>query len=96
MTNGEIIALLLSFCALIVSFVFSLRKDGRESANATKQDAATLATIQIELRNITANTERIEKKVDQIEQRSNGDHEKIIENDTKIKNLEKEVFRKGA
>lgn len=95
MTTAEI-AILLSFLSLIVSSVFSLRKDGRENTKDEKQDAATLATIQNELRNISANTERIERKVDQIEERSNGDHEKIIENDTKIKNLEKEVFRKGA
>ena len=96
MTNGEIIALLISFCALIVSFVFSMRKDGRENTSEKKQDAATLATIKIELQNIGANTERIERKVDQIEERWTSDHERIIENDTKIKNLEKEVFKKGA
>ena len=99
MTSGEAIALIavvISFAGLIVSFIFSMRKDGRENDRETKAAAATLSTIQNELRNIGANVDRIERKVDKIDARSEADHEKIIESDTKIKNLEKEVFNKRS
>ncbi len=99
MSSGEIIAIMavcISFLGVIVSFIFSFRKDGREADKDREEGAATLATIQNDLRNISANIERIERKVDKIEERSNGDHEKIVEHDTKIKNLEKEVFKKRS
>lgn len=99
MTSGEIISIMavcISLLGVIVALIFSIRKDKREDTNEVKEDAATLATIQNELRNISANTERIERKVDKIEERSNGDHEKIVEHETKIKNLEKEVFKKRS
>lgn len=97
MTSGEIVSILavaIAFCGMIISFVYSARKDGRESGKDRAAATATLSTIQNELRNIGANVERIERKVDKIDDRSEADHEKIIENDTKIKNLEKEVFKR--
>lgn len=99
MTSGEILSLLavlIAFFGLVVTLIFSLRKDSAASRKEEAQNVRTLSTIQNDLQNIGDNIARIERKVDKIDERSNIDHEKIIENDTKIKNLEKEVFRKGA
>jgi len=99
MASGEIVsifAVVIAFFGMIISFIYSARKDGRESGKDRAAATATLSTIQNELRNIGANVDRIERKVDKIDARSEADHEKIIESDTKIKNLEKEVFNKRS
>lgn len=95
MSMGEIIsvfALLIAFSGLIINFKGEARKNKKENADSV----TALALIQSENRNISAGIERLERKVDKIEERTNGDHEKIVDNEARIKNLENEVFKKRS
>ena len=96
MTNGEIIsikAVCLSFLGVLNSFVFSFRKASKERDQERESNIRNVAEIKNNIGSITSSVNEIKYKVERIDEKMQSDHEKIIEHDTKIKNLEKEVFK---
>lgn len=97
MSTGElisIIAVCLSFLGLLISFIFSYKKDNRESDNEKEKDIANIVEIKSNIITIKSGIEDIKYNVKNLDIKMQNDHEKIIEHETKIKNLEKEVFKK--
>lgn len=96
MTNGEIISIIavcLSFLGVLTSFVFSFRKASKERDQERESNIRNVSEIKNNIGSITASVNEIKYKVERIDEKMQSDHEKIIEHDTKIKNLEKEVFK---
>lgn len=99
MTTGEIISVIavcLSFLGVLSSFIFSVRKNDKERKKEIEMNVQNILTIKNDIGNISTNIGEIKKKIDKMEERADTDHEKIIEHDARIKNLEKTVFKKGA
>lgn len=96
MTNGEIISIIavcLSFLGVLTSFVFSFKKASKERDQERESNIRNVAEIKNNIGSITSSVNEIKYKVERIDEKMQSDHEKIIEHDTKIKNLEKEVFK---
>lgn len=93
MTTGEIvsiIALVISFFGVVTAFIFSARKADKERAEERKND-------DYNMRSLMSDVAEIKAKVDKIDEKIFNDHEKVVEYEARIKNLEKEVFnKKGA
>lgn len=99
MTSGEItsiIAVSLSFIALVTSFVFSYKKAIRERDQERESNVKNVYEIKNSISTIKENVEEIKDKVEKIDGKMQSDHERLIEHEQKIRNLEKEVFRGGA
>lgn len=99
MATGEILSIIavsLSFLGVLSSFIFSYRKADKERAQEIKNNVENIVTIKNDITNISKDIGEIKRKIDKIEDRAETDHEKIIQHETRIKNLEKEVFKKGA
>ena len=96
MTNGEIISIIavcLSFLGVLTSFVFSFRKASKERDQERESNIRNVAEIKNNIGSITSSVNEIKYKVERIDEKMQSDHEKLIEHETKIKNLEKEVFK---
>ena len=97
MTAGEIISIIavcLSFLGVLSSFVFSYRRADKERDQERETNVKNIVTIKNDITNISKDTSEIKRKIDKIEDRADNDHEKIIQHESRIKNLEKEVFNK--
>lgn len=96
MTNGEIISIIavcLSFMGVLTSFIFSFRKASKERDQERESNIRNVAEIKNNIGSITSSVNEIKYKVERIDEKMQSDHEKLIEHETKIKNLEKEVFK---
>ena len=96
MTNGEIISIIavcLSFMGVLTSFVFSFRKASKERDQERESNIRNVADIKNNIGSITTSVNEIKYKVERIDEKMQSDHEKLIEHETKIRNLEKEVFK---
>lgn len=96
MTSGEIISLIavcLSFIGVVISFTFSFKKATRERDQERENNIRNVAEIKNNISSITTSVSEIKYKVERIDEKMQSDHERLIEHDTKIKNLEKEVFK---
>ena len=96
MTNGEIISVIavcLSFMGVLTSFVFSFRKASKERDQERESNIRNVAEIKNNIGSITSSVNEIKYKVERIDEKMQSDHEKLIEHETKIRNLEKEVFK---
>ena len=96
MTNGEIISVIavcLSFMGVLTSFVFSFRKASKERDQERESNIQKVAEIKNNIGSITTSVNEIKYKVERIDEKMQSDHEKLIEHETKIRNLEKEVFK---
>lgn len=96
MTNGEIISIIavcLSFMGVLTSFVFSFRKASKERDQERESNIQNVAEIKNNIGSITTSVNEIKYKVERIDEKMQSDHEKLIEHETKIRNLEKEVFK---
>ena len=99
MSTGEIISLIavgIAFASLLIGFFFNYKKESRENDNDKEKDITSIVEIKTNIATIKNGVEDIKYKVEKLDNKMQNDHEKIIEHDTKIKNLEKEVFKKGA
>jgi len=99
MTTGEIISIIavcLSFLGVLSSFIFSVRKNDKERQKEIETNVKNILSIKNDIGNISQNIGEIKVKIDKIEDSTDRDHEKIIDHEARIKNLEKEVFKKGA
>ena len=99
MTTGEIIsiiALCISFFGTITAFLFNARRSNKERDDERDANTKNILTIKNDITNIASNISEIKRKIDKIEDKADNDHEKIIQHETRIRNLEKEVFKKGA
>ena len=97
MTAGEIISIIavcLSFLGVLSSFIFSYRKADKERDQERETNVKNIVTIKNDITNISKDIGEIKRKIDKIEDRADTDHEKIIQHESRIKNLEKEVFNK--
>lgn len=95
MTTGEIISIIavcISFFGVLSSFMFSNRRANKERDDEREINVKNIVTIKNDITNISENIIDIKRKIDKIEDRADNDHEKIIEHETRIKNLEKSVF----
>lgn len=96
MTNGEIISIIavcLSFMGVLTSFIFSFRKASKERDQERESNIRNVAEIKNNIGSITSSVNEIKYKVERIDEKMQSDHEKLIEHETKIRNLEKEVFK---
>ena len=96
MTNGEIISLIavcLSFIGVVISFYFSFRKASKERDQERENNIRNVIEIKNNIGTISSSISEIKYKVERIDEKMQSDHEKLIEHETKIKNLEKEVFK---
>ena len=96
MTNGEIISLIavcLSFIGVVTSFVFSFRKASKERDQERESNIKNVAEIKNNISTINSSVSEIKYKVEKIDEKIQSDHERLIEHETKIRNLEKEVFK---
>ena len=96
MTNGEILSLIavcLSFLGVLTSFVFSFRKANKERDQERESNIRNVAEIKNNISNINTSVSEIKYKVEKIDEKTQIDHEKTIEHETRIRNLEKEVFK---
>lgn len=99
MSNGEIISIIavcLSFLGVLSSFIFSYKKADKERTQERELNVVKITNIENSISNICGDIQEIKRKIDKIDETKNSDHEKIIEHETRLKNLEKEVFKKGA
>ena len=96
MTTGEIISIIavcLSFMGVLTSFIFSFRKASKERDQERESNIRNVAEIKNNIGSITSSVNEIKYKVERIDEKMQSDHEKLIEHETKIRNLEKEVFK---
>lgn len=96
MTNGEIISLIavcLSFIGVVISFYFSFRKANKERDQERENNIRNVVEIKNNIGSISTSVSEIKYKVERIDEKMQTDHEKLIEHETKIRNLEKEVFK---
>ena len=96
MTSGEIISIIavcLSFMGVLTSFIFSFKKASKERDQERESNIRNVVEIKNNISSITTSVSEIKYKVERIDEKMQSDHEKLIEHDTKIKNLEKEVFK---
>lgn len=96
MTNGEIISLIavcLSFMGVVTSFIFSFKKASKERDQERENNIRNVIEIKNNIGSISSSVSEIKYKVERIDEKMQSDHEKLIEHETKIKNLEKEVFK---
>lgn len=89
-------AVCISFLGMIASVIFSSRKDQRASREETENTIKARSKIESDIESIKENTARIESKVDKIDDRTNDERGRVIELEGRVKNLEKEVFERGA
>ena len=95
MANGEIISIIavcLSFLGVLTSFVFSFRKASKERDQERENNIRNVIEIKNNIGAISSSVSDIKYKVERIDEKMQNDHEKLIEHETKIRNLEKEVF----
>lgn len=98
MSIGEIIsiiAVLLSFIGVASSFMFSYKKADKERDQERELNVRNITTIKDDLGHVSTDVKDIRSKIDKIDDKINQDHAAIIEHETKIKNLEHEVFNRG-
>ena len=55
-----------------------------------------ITAIKSDITNISGNITDIKQRLNRIDNKMDSDHEKLIEHETRLKNLEKEIFKKGA
>lgn len=97
MTNGEIISIIavcLSFIGITISFVFSYKKADREKDKEREDNLVVISEIKNDLTYVKINVKDIKDEVRGINDKMQHDHDKLVEHENKIKNLEKEVFKK--
>lgn len=95
MTNSEIISLIavcFTFLSILISFGFSYRKATKENDHEKETNVKNLTEIRNDIVTIKSSVSEIKYKVEKIDVKMQNDHEKVIEHETKIKNIEKEVF----
>ena len=95
MSTGEIISIIavcISFFGVASAFIFSFIKGNKDRDKERDENTKNIVTIKNDITNILNNLSEIKRKIDKIEDRADTDHEKIIEHESRIKNLEKEVF----
>lgn len=96
MTNGEIfslIAVILSFIGVVISFVFSYRKATKERDEERENNVTNIVTIKNNINNIKLSVDEIKEKIEKIDDRTQSDHERLIEHGQKINNLEKAAYK---
>lgn len=93
MTAGEIIsiiAVVISFFGATTAFYFAMKKQNKEQTNEESEQNHNMKMLR-------ADVAEIKVKVEKIDDRMFDDHEKVVEYEARIKNLEKEIFnKKGA
>lgn len=98
MTATEIyslIAILISFTGIIVSWYYSHRKLDKERTKEHELNVQNITSIQKDISAISKDIADIRMKINKLDQQMYNDHEKIVEHDNRIKHLEKTVFKKG-
>jgi len=96
MTTGEIISVIavcLSFFGVVISFIFSSKKDNRERDEEKKSNIENIAEIKNNVNNIKSGVDDIKYKVEKIDEKMQNDHDKLTAHETRLRNLEKEVFK---
>lgn len=99
MSIGEIISIIavcLSFLGVLSSFIFSYKKADKEREAERELNVKNITTIKNDIKNINEAVVKLENKLDKIDEKMNSDHDKLVEHDTRIRNLENEVFKKGG
>lgn len=98
MATGEVISIIavcLSFIGVVSSFVFNYRKADKERSQERELNIKSITTIKNNIENISGDISDIKKKFDKIDDKMNSDHERIINHETRIQNLENKI-NKGA
>lgn len=99
MSTGEIISIIavcLSFLGVLSSFIFSYKKADRERNQERELNVQNITTIKKDIANICEEIGEIKNKLNKMDDKRNNDHDIIINHESRITNLEKEVFKKGA
>lgn len=91
----SIIAIGISFLGVVISFYFAFKKADKERVEEKELNVKNITTIKDDLTHMREDIGEIKTKVEKIDERTHEDHAKIVEHETKIKNLEKEVFGRG-
>ena len=89
----SIIAIVLSFLGVLTSFIFSYKKADKERVQERELNVKNITTIKDDLTHMREDIGEIKQKIEKIDEKMQEDHASIVEHETKIKNLEKEVFR---
>ena len=89
----SIVAVIISFLGVLISFLFSYRKAIKERDTEREANVKNVYEIKNDISKIKDNVDEIKEKVEKIDNKLQNDHERLIEHETKIKNLEKEVFK---
>lgn len=98
MQAGEIIsivAVLISFLSLVLSQRKADREREREREQEREISAQNFTTFQKDIETIGTNVSEIKQKVEKIDDKMNNDHAKIVDHEARLKNLEKEVFKRS-
>lgn len=97
MNSGEIISIVavcLSFLGVATSVYFSTRKVSKESEREKEKNIQNITTIKYDIGNVKSGVDEIKFNIKNINDRMRNDHDKLMEHDVKIKNIENEVFKK--
>lgn len=95
MELGEIIsivAVVISFLGLIVSFIFSYRKIDKERDTERENNIRNITMIKEDIKSMAEKIENIEVKLSKIDEATNNYDKAFERNTQRIIHLEKEVF----
>ena len=95
MTYGEIfslISIIIAFTSFIVSLIVMSKKASKDSAKEKEALNTNMHEVKYAVQSIQAEIVDIKSNIQSIDEKFSKDHDKLVEHNTRLTNLEKEVF----
>lgn len=89
-----VISIVIAFSSLVISFIFSLRKEKKALNDKENKYLESVIIIKEDIKTMNNSFNSMDQKIDKIEDNMSSINKTLAANDQRIKHLEKEVFKR--